>query len=287
MLSIVLAGIGPILVRDSPVGPVGSAFWRMALAAPVLFLLIRRSALLPWRAMLAAAIAGLTLAGDLVLWNLSLVRTTILEANILVMLYPFVVAPVGYLLFGEKISWRLVLGGGLAFLGLLLMVAPVGASAGGSPGESGHSRLAGDLLAVGAALFYAVSLLISARLCRVHNTFAISFWTLFWGALAALPFAAKEGAFVPVTAANWLYIGFYAELALASYSLFNFTLKTIPAALAGILGYAQPVVATALAFLILHETPSWTGILGSLVIAGGLVVATRAPQGSGKPVAAK
>jgi drug/metabolite transporter (DMT)-like permease len=275
VLSVVLAGIGPVLVRDSPVDPAATAFWRLSLGLPVALLLVRRSILLPWRAMLGAALAGLALAGDLVLWNSALLRTTILEATILVMLYPFIVAPVSYFLYREKVTPRLAIGGGVAFLGLLLMVT--------SAGRSGHSSAIGDLMAVGAAFFYATSLLLAAPLCRTYNTLAISFWTIFWGAAGALPFALSEGRFIPTAFADWLYVGFYAALTLTSYSIFNHALKTIPTALASILGYGQPVVATVLGFFILHEAPSWAGIVGSVVIAAGLMVATRMPASVEKP----
>jgi drug/metabolite transporter (DMT)-like permease len=270
ILSVILAGIGPILVRDSPVDPAATAFWRLALGLPVLFLLIRRSALLPWRAMLSAMLAGFCLTGDLVFWNSALVRTTILEATILVMLYPFIVAAASYLLYRETMTPRLAIGGGVAFLGLVLMVA--------SSSGAGRSSLTGDLMAVAAAFFYAASLLFSAPLCRVHNTLIVSFWFIFWGAVGAAPIAFHEARAIPTTAIGWGYVGFYAAITVSSYSMFNSTLKVLPMALASVLGYGQPVVATILAFLLLGETPSWPGIVGSVVIVAGLVVATRTPK---------
>jgi drug/metabolite transporter (DMT)-like permease len=270
VLAVILSGLGPVLVRDSPVDPAATAFWRLAIALPIALILIRRSFLLPPRAMVWAAFAGLCLAGDLCFWNEALVRTTILEGTVLVMVYPLIAAVANYLIFKERITKRLATGGLIAFGGLLLMVADADASAG--------SSMAGDLMAVAAAFFYTGSLLISARLCRIYDTQIVSFWLIFWAAVGALPVALMEVRTLPVTPHDWAYIIGYAVLTLVSYNLFNRGLKTVPTGLASLMGYGQPVVATLLGYFILHETPTLDGILGSLVIVIGLVLATRQPK---------
>jgi drug/metabolite transporter (DMT)-like permease len=277
VLAVILSGIGPVLVRDSPVDPAATAFWRLFLGLPVALFLIRRSVLLPSRAMLGAAAAGLLLSGDLICWNRALVRTTILEATILVMVYPLIAALANYLLFKERITLRLAIGGAIAFLGLLLMVlgSRTGTPGVEAAGSSGGSSLEGDLWAIGAAFFYAFSLLISARLCRVHDTQVVSFWLISWAALGALPIGLMEARSFPVTAHDWIYIVGYAAITLTSYSLFNRGLKVVPTALASLMGYGQPVVASGLGYILFREVPSLDGVLGSIVIVIGLVLATR------------
>jgi len=270
LLAVILSGIGPVLVRDSPVDPAATAFWRLAIALPIALFFIRRSVLLPPRAMAWAAVAGLCLAGDLCFWNAALVRTTILEGTVLVMVYPLIAAIANYLIFKERITKRVATGGLIAFGGLLLMVADADSNS--------ASSLEGDLMAVAAAFFYTGSLLISARLCRIYDTQIVSFWLIFWAALGALPVALLEDRTLPVTPNNWLYVIGYAVLTLVSYNLFNRGLKTVPTGLASLMGYGQPVVATILGYFILDETPTLDGILGSIVIVIGLVLATRQPK---------
>ncbi|HVO04254.1 MAG TPA: EamA family transporter [Candidatus Cybelea sp.] len=267
VFAVILSGVGPVLVRDSPVDPAATAFWRLFVGLPVALYLIRRSILLPRRAMFGVAVAGALLSSDLMLWNTALIKTTILEATILVMVYPVIAAVASYLIFKERITRRLAAGGGIAFLGLLLMVA--------HNGGSGTSSLEGDLLAIGAAFCYAGSLLISARLCRAYDTMIVSFWLMFFASLTALPFGLIEGRSVPQTPEGWGYILFYAAITLTGYILFNRGLKTVPTGLASLMGYAQPVVATILGVLVLKEVPSWNGILGGIIIILGLVLATR------------
>jgi drug/metabolite transporter (DMT)-like permease len=289
VLAVILSGIGPVLVRDSPVDPAATAFWRLAIALPIALFLIRRAFLLPSRAMVWAAFGGLLLAGDLCFWNESLMRTTILEGTVLVMVYPLIAAVANYLIFKERITARVAIGGLIAFGGLLLMVADA------DPG--GRSSLVGNLMAVAAAFFYTGSLLISARLCRVYDTQIVSFWLILWAAVGAgvvafSPIAADALGLieigpdiraVPGDLRGWAYVVGYAVLTLVSYNLFNRGLKTVPTGLASLMGYGQPVVATILGYFFLDETPTRDGILGSIVIVIGLVLATRQPKDAERP----
>jgi drug/metabolite transporter (DMT)-like permease len=226
--------------------------------------------MLPARAMVWAAVGGLCLAGDLCFWNEALMRTTILEGTVLVMVYPLIAAIANYLIFKERITKRVAGGGGIAFAGLLLMVADAD--------SNGASSLSGDLMAVVAAFFYTGSLLISARLCRMYDTQIVSFWLIFWAAVGSLPVALLEQRTLPHTPYQWGYVVAYAVLTLTSYNLFNRGLKIVPTGLASLMGYGQPVVATILGYFFLAETPTLDGILGSIVIVIGLVLATRQPQ---------
>lgn len=69
---IVLSGLSPILVRLSPVDPGATAFWRLLMAAILIFCVARGHVRLPRRVGMAVSLAGLLLAGDLVLWNMAM-----------------------------------------------------------------------------------------------------------------------------------------------------------------------------------------------------------------------
>lgn len=104
LLALLIANLalacGPWLVRlaesDARVGPLGSAFWRMALALPVLIAVsARRRDPLParWGGVTAiAALSGLFFAADLALWHLGILRTRLANAtlfgNITAILFP-------------------------------------------------------------------------------------------------------------------------------------------------------------------------------------------------------
>jgi drug/metabolite transporter (DMT)-like permease len=261
-----ISGLGPLLVRDSPVDPAATAFWRLIIALPAALWLARREAPLPIRAKALAILGGLLLAGDLVLWNRAIVSTTILEATLLVMIYPLLVALGGFLIWRERITGRLGLGGALAFAGLVIMtLGPV----------SGQSSVTGNLYALAAAVFYAGCMLITGRLCWSYPTIAVTAWSFIGAALGSLPVALFEDRFLAVGAYGWAYLALYGVLTLAGYLLINRSLGKLPTALVAVLGYGQPVVATTLAIPLLGEVPGLGDLAGAIVVVAGLVLATR------------
>ena len=260
------SGLGPLLVRNSPVDAASTAFWRMLIAAPVALWLARREAPLPLRAKGLALFAGLLLAADLVLWNKAVLTTTILEATLLVMIYPLLVAAGGWLLWRERITGRLGLGGLVAFAGLVVMtLGPV----------TGQSSVAGNAYALVAALFYTGCLLISGRLCRVHSTIAVTAWTFLGAALGALPAALLEDRFQPADALGWAYLLMYGGITCIGYLLINRSLGKLPTALVAVLGYGLPVMATLLAIPLLGEVPALSDLVGAAIVVAGLTLATR------------
>nr|WP_298683022.1 DMT family transporter [uncultured Dongia sp.] len=276
---IFLSGFSPILVRLSPLDPASTACWRL-LAAAILSLAFARGAVkLPPRVLLAVAFAGFLLAADLVLWNIAIMTTTVMEAALLVMLYPLLVAGVETLFLKRPMGWHLVAGGLIAFAGVALMTA------GPSFGElgSGQSSTTGNLLALAAAFFYAGCLLITARSCRGYDVKAVTFWELLSAGIFSVPLLFWESHGVPKTQAEWGFVALYGILTFAGYLLMNIGLTRISASVAAILGYGQPVIATVIAFFLLSETPSRIAVLGGVTVLCGLAFASRAAR---TPVAA-
>jgi drug/metabolite transporter (DMT)-like permease len=261
-----ISGLGPLLVRNSPVDVAATAFWRILIASPAALWLARRAEPLPPKAKALAILAGLLLAADLVLWNRAIVTTTILEATLLVMIYPLLVALGGFLIWRERITKWLGIGGGLAFTGLVIMtLGPV----------SGLSSVSGNLYAVAAAIFYSGCMLITGRLCRAHPTIAVTAWSFVGAALGSLPAALLEDRLLATDLYGWAYLALYGVLTLVGYLLINRSLGKLPTALVAVLGYGQPVVATALAIPLLGEVPGLGDLAGAMVVVAGLVLATR------------
>jgi len=276
---IFLSGFSPILVRLSPLDPASTACWRL-LAAAILSLAFARGAVkLPPRVLLAVAFAGFLLAADLVLWNIAIMTTTVMEAALLVMLYPLLVAGVETLFLKRPMGWQLVAGGLIAFTGVVLMTAgPSLGELGSSEMNGGQSSTTGNLLALAAAFFYAGCLLITARSCRGYDVKAVTFWELLSAGIFSLPLLFWESHGVPETQAEWGFVALYGILTFAGYLLMNIGLTRISASVAAILGYGQPVIATAVAFFLLSETPSRIALLGGVTVLCGLAFASRAAR---------
>jgi drug/metabolite transporter (DMT)-like permease len=272
LAGVFLAGFSPMMVRLSPVGPGSTACWRLLAASLLAFAFARGAVMLPRRVLLAVLLAGFLLAADIVLWSISIVSTTVMEASLLVMLYPLPVAAVEVLFLKQRLGWPLLSGGLVAFAGVVVMVV----GAGTDSAASGRSSLAGDLLAVAAAAFYAASLLIVARSCRGHGIRAITFWQLFSAGICALPMLWLEARGVPAGGGGWAFLATYALVTFTGYILTNVGLVHVSASIAAILGYGQPVIATVIAYFLMSEVPGHVAFLGGAVVLGGLVLASGA-----------
>ena len=148
LLGATCIGFSGIFVRFADVGPAAAGFWRMLFALPVLGAWMalegRRSGTAGVRsgALFPITLAGIAFGVDVILYNGSLLHTTIANASLLGNL-----SPVGVIL-GALL---LALGGA----GMLVLPKFTGAPAAGS--------LLGDTLAVGAAFSYAAYILAVRR----------------------------------------------------------------------------------------------------------------------------
>src|SRR6185295_7468653 len=140
--------LSPIFVRLSDVGPTASAFWRVALALPLLWPLViaaRRpgNARLPWKWLLGA---GAAFAGDLAFWHGSIRFTSVANATLLANLAaPFVTLAV-WLFWRVRPSTLFAVGLAAALIGVVMLVST---SLAFSP-----TALLGDAFGVITALFY-------------------------------------------------------------------------------------------------------------------------------------
>src|ERR1041384_4928194 len=128
----VAMGASVLFVRWADVGPYASAFWRVFLALPFLFVWMRlenRSAGAP-RLDRTVLLAGLLFTGDLFFWHLAILGTTVANATFLATTAPIWVALGAWLVLSEKAGRRSLIGlapclpGGRALLRESYGVAP-------------------------------------------------------------------------------------------------------------------------------------------------------------------
>jgi drug/metabolite transporter (DMT)-like permease len=269
----------PIFVRLSEVGPTATAFWRLALALPVLWLWTevgnRREAarrLSGRRTLLGLVLAGVFFAGDLALWHWSIGFTSVANSTLLVNLAPVFVALGGRLLFGERFAYTFLVGMAVALAGAVLLV-------GGDLGL-GLRQLFGDTLAVLAAVFYAGYILSVSRLRSRLPTATVMTYGGVVTCVALLPVALLSGEdLLAPTAYGWLMllgIAFVSQI--GGQSLITYALADLPAAFSSVGLLLQPVAAAVLAWMILGEAlGAWQALGGSIVLTG-IVLARRGSQ---------
>lgn len=268
-----LIGFAPIFVRLADVGPISAAFWRCALAWPVLALLARREASTVSRANSTVLLigAGLFFAADLSLWHLAIGRTTVANATLLANLMPLFVAPAAWLLWRERISVQFALGLLLALSGAAILI--------GEGASLNESRLTGDLLAISSAAFYAGYLLVVSQLRQTQSALRVMSWSSATVALVLLPIALLAGETVlPATWNGWLVL---AGLALLSHvggqGLIAQSLARLPASFSAVGLLIQPLAAAIFAWLILGERFGVQQAFGGAVILAGILCCRLAP----------
>jgi drug/metabolite transporter (DMT)-like permease len=265
--------LSPIWVRVSETGPTASAFWRVALASPVLWLLqgLNRRAAPPvasnGKLLLAA---GIAFAGDLAVWHTSIKLTTVANSTLLANLASIFVTLAAWLLWKQRPRALFLAGLVTALVGVGMLVET---SARLSPGALG-----GDALGVVTAMFYAWYILAVKQLRdRGVGTLRLMAITTTLTASLLLPVALASGdQMLPVTPLGWWKL---VGLALVSHAagqgLIAYALAHLPAAFSSVSLLFQPVMAAVFAWVLLGEPLAPLQIAGGLVVLAGIYLSRR------------
>ncbi|PDT18427.1 EamA family transporter [Rhizobium sp. J15] len=277
MLLIGGAAIGgsPIFVRLSEVGPMATAFWRVALALIPIFIvsLMKKNAgpkphSLSDYGMLI--LPGVMLSLDLAAWHLSITMTSVANATLLANLAPVFVTVIAFFFFKAPVSRVFMLGLVTALAGVIILK--------GGPAALGNGDLQGDGLAMIAAFFYACYILALGRLRSRFDTMRIMLWSTASAAVCILPVAFFfEGDMVPVTVYGWSMVFGLAFISHAGGQVaITYALAYLPPAFSSLTLLLQPVVAAILAWALLGEAIGTMQAVGGAVVLAGIMVARTA-----------
>lgn len=279
-------GISPIFVRFAiagGVGPYTSAFWRVTLALPLLWLWmyyeernphVRRQSF-----PLATILAGLAFAGDLFFWHLAIVHTTVANATFFATTAPVWVVIAGFLLFRQKVAPSVLAGLALCLVG--------GASLVWQSMAVRPERVTGDLFGVATAIFFGLYFLCvqSARnrAGAARVTFELSLITsvLLFGVAFVM-----EHKFLPDTLAGLLALFAMSWLSHAGgQGLLSIALGRLPAVFSSLVIFLEALAAAFFGWLFLGEPVTLVQIGGGLLILIGIWVA-RPRENEGQTAAA-
>ncbi|AIC25831.1 DMT superfamily inner membrane transporter protein [Rhizobium etli bv. mimosae str. IE4771] len=265
-------GGSPIFVRLSEVGPMATAFWRVALALiPIFIVSLMKKDAGPKPQNLSdygmLVLPGVMLALDLAAWHLSLTMTSVANATLLANLAPVFVTLIAVLVFRARTS-------GVFLLGLLLALAGVVILKGG-PAGLGNGDLSGDGAAMIAAFFYACYILAIGRLRSRFDTIRIMLWSTASAAVCIFPIAFFfEGQMLPATLYGWSILFGLAFISHAGGQVaITYALAYLPPAFSSLTLLLQPVVAAILAWALLNEAIGTMQALGAAVVLAGIMVA--------------
>jgi len=268
-------GLSPIFVRLADVGPFTSAFWRVTLALPALYLWMRVSERAGRQSRAfskATMLAGVAFAGDLFFWHLSIFTTSVANATFFATTAPIWVVLFGWLLLGKRASQAILAGlalcilGGFALLAQSLQLRPAGAI--------------GDLFGLATGVFFGLYFL-AVQAARGQSSAArVTFEATLITAVLLFPAAiGLEGRMFPHTAQ-----GVAALLAMAWIShaggqgLLAVALGRLGAAFSSLVIFLEAIAAACFAWAFLGEPVSAVQAFGGLAILVGIYVARPRPN---------
>ncbi len=264
----------PILVRVSDTGPVASAFWRCALATPLLWAwayYVRgsetRNARVPPAAILGA---GLFFAADLGVWHFSILYTSVANSTLLANLAPIFVTLAGWLFWKQKVTRVFLAGMVLAIGGMFVLVGPNFAL--------GGTRLLGDALGALTGAFYAGYMLSIKAARDAHaSTARLMAWSTTITALVLLPIALlAPHPFWPSSANGWLVLlGLALVSQILGQGLIAYAFAHLPASLSSVSLLIQPVMAAIFAWWLFGEAIGVLQFVGGAIVLAGIWLSKR------------
>lgn len=279
---LLLAAIGAATISASPIfvvlsgaSPVSTAFYRSLIALPVLIALAvaerRRHPDRSGKQRIQAAIAGVFLACDLILWTHAIADIGAGVATVLGNLQVLIVAGFAWLIWHERPSRAVVLALPVVMVGVALVSGLVGKPV------AGQHPLAGILYGLAMSFCYACYLMILRRSSSgsAHVAGPVADATA-GCALASLVVGLVGGglALHPI----WPALGWLTMLALisqvAGWLLITSCLPRLPAAVGSLMLLLQPAASLGLAALILGEHPTALQLLGAALTCIGALSAS-------------
>ncbi|MBF2051263.1 MAG: DMT family transporter [Leptolyngbya sp. IPPAS B-1204] len=275
LFSAILWGTTGVFVRAlygmTATNPLSVGFFRLAFAVPVLWfacwlVLKQRMFRVKRHDLLVMLLIGGLLALYQVCYFSAIVQLGVAAATLITLCTaPLGVALLAAVVLQERLTLGVMLAGGCAIAGTILLIGPQ------SNGATNANRVLGVGLALMSALGYAAMVLCSRRLAgRYHplQSVTISFTA---GALALLPCTLATGWISSYSIQGWmvlLYLGLI-PTALA-YSLYFRGMRHTPATVASIATLLEPLTSTLLAWWLFGEQLGSLGLIGALLLIGSI-----------------
>ena len=256
--------------------PRAMASWRMVFAALVLGVLVfaregRRAvpALRDVPLFVTCALFGIVLNQVLALEGM--VRTTVVDAGLLMTLIPVFTYLLAVLARQEVLRGRRALGIAVALGGALLLVSPAGASSGAS-----SSRLSGNLMIIANCLSYAGYLVLARPLLARYSALCVIAW-IFLCSLVSVPFLMVGQPVLPEENlprvwGSMAYILLFPTV--LAYLLNTYALARVSASTTAVFIYLQPFFASIGAWVVFRERLSPLALVAASLLFAGIWLVT-------------
>jgi len=198
---------------------------------------------------------------------------TAISGGVIYSVGPALIGIIGFAVFGERLSWRQILGISISLLGVLVVVMRGDVAA-----LFALKFNLGDLLFLAATVIWAIYTVYLRSVPQMHWLSFIAV-TFFIGALVITPFFVAEHysgwqlQFDRTTALAILYVAIFPSV--IAYSFYNRGVELIGANRAGVFLYVVPVFSTLLAIALLGEKLELHHVVGFAMIFAGVTLTSR------------
>jgi drug/metabolite transporter (DMT)-like permease len=278
----VALALGPWLVRiakaEGHVGPVGAGFWRLLFALPLLILFARVERQGPQSAsrkplIAAALVSGLFFGLDLGAWHTGILHTRLANSTLLGNCTAILFPVYGFVVARALPSRRQVAALLLAGFGAMLLL--------GRSYELSARNLVGDLLCLGAGVFYTFYLVAADRARG-----GLPPWTtLAWAVLAGIPVLLVSALALgdPIWPEIWWpLIAMSLGSQIIGQGLILYAVNRVSALVVGLMLLVQPIVAAIVGWLVYGEKLGAFDMVGAVAIALAVLLVRE----SGRPLPA-
>jgi drug/metabolite transporter (DMT)-like permease len=208
-------------------------------------------------------------------WVWSLTLTSIANANLLHNLTPIFATFGGWLLLGHNFDRRFLIGMFLTIAGAIAI--------GTQDWQIATEQLVGDALALFSAVFYAMNFLVTEKLRDKFSATSILLWSCFFRIFLTFPivFFTEEQIF-PSSLEGWIPVFCLALFCqVIGATILSYSLKQFSSGFISLFLLLEPIMTTALGWVIFAEHLSLFNLLAFIVILFGIYVA-KSGQGGNK-----
>lgn len=194
-------------------------------------------------------------------------------AAMLVLIAPIFVVALAAAFLKERTTPALLLGGAIAFVGLLVI---------GFATTTGQATLPGVVLCLVAALASAIGLVAQKPVLRRLSALQVTWTCCTVGALLCLPYGTvlvRELGDAPVAGVAWLvFLGVFPTS--VAFTTWAYALARGTASRMAATAYLVPPITIVMSWIILREVPGVVSVLGGALCLVGVYVARRPPRSS-------
>ncbi len=217
-----------------------------------------------------AVLAFMGIPLEFLLQVTSLAYTTATCFTLIFSLSPFFIIFTSAVLIKEKITRHKAIGALIGFMGVTLIIT--------NGSLAVPTNLLGDAIAIMANIVWALYTVIGKPINEKYSALTVLNYTFIFGALELIPFYLLSPGLSPAefTGSTWIAMGFLTIFcSLIAFLLYNHGTEKLPASIAGLFIYVQPLSGVALAAIVLGEHITVYTIIGTFLIIYGIYEAER------------